>query len=51
MTNQLRTRIAALLLPAMAVLVFAFGISASAAAQKSVSPRAAAATDGYTYVP
>ena len=51
MTNQLKTRIVALLLAAMAVLAFAMGTSASAAAQKSVSPKAAAATEGYTYVP
>ncbi len=49
MMNQLRTRISALLLPAMAVMAFAFGTT-SAVAQKSVSPKAEAA-DGYTYVP
>ena len=50
MMNQLRTRMAAALLPpAMAMLVFALG-TASAAAQKSISPKTAAA-DRYTYVP
>ena len=51
MMNQLRIRTTALLLSAMAVLALALGTSASAAAQKSVSPTAAVAADGYTYVP
>lgn len=50
MTNRLKTGITALL-PAMTVLAFAVGISSSAAAQKSASPKAAAAADDYTYVP
>ena len=49
MMNQLRTRISALLLPAMAVMAFTFGTT-SAVAQKPVSHKAEAA-DGYTYVP
>ena len=47
MMNQLRTRI---VLPAMAVLAFALGTSTSAAAQKSISPKAESA-HRYTYVP
>jgi hypothetical protein len=51
MMNQLRSRTTALLLlPAMTVLALALGTSTSAVAQKSVSPKAAAA-DAYTYVP
>ena len=51
MTNQLRSRTSALLLPAVTALALALGTSTSAVAQKSVSPKPAAADDGYTYVP
>lgn len=51
MMNQLRSRTSALLLLAMTALAVSLGTSTLAVAQKSVSPKPAAADDGYTYVP